>query len=150
MEEERRTPKRKLQVPKMLRENRETAAHGGEIRQDASLSVVREIMTNFARATGLSPEKAPRRYLWTDAFAVCSFLELQHRTGEERYKQLALRLVNQVHNVLGRHREDDPRSGWISELDDEDGENHPTKGGLRIGKELNERRLSEPFDRRLE
>jgi len=118
--------------------------------QDASLSVVREIMTEFAHLTGLSPEKAPRRYLWTDAFAVCNFLELYKRTGESRYEQLALRLVDQVHHVLGRHREDDPRTGWISDLDDQEGENHPTKGGLRIGKDLNERSPREPLDIRLE
>jgi len=34
-------------------------------------------MTEFARLTGLSPaSSAPRRYLWTDAFAVCNFLGL--------------------------------------------------------------------------
>ncbi|MFW6110450.1 MAG: hypothetical protein ACOC6H_00250 [Thermoproteota archaeon] len=118
--------------------------------QEGSLSVVREIMGKFTRLTGLSSGKEPRRYLWTDAFAVCNFLGLHHRTGEERYKQLALRLVDRVHHVLGRHREDDPRTGWISGLDDKKGEKHPTKGGLRIGKELKERSPDEPLDRRLE
>jgi hypothetical protein len=81
---------------------------------------------------------------------VCNFLELHHRTGEKMYKQLALRLVDQVHHVLGRHREDDPRTGWISGLDDQKGEKHPTKGGLRIGKELNERESGKSLDRYLE
>jgi hypothetical protein len=120
------------------------------VAQNGSLSVVREIMSKFAYLTGISSEKTPRRYLWTDAFAVCNFLELHLRTGEEMYKQLALRLVDQVHHVLGQHREDDPRTGWISGLSGQEGEKQPTKGGLRIGKELNERKLGEPLDRRLE
>jgi hypothetical protein len=40
-------------------------------------------MTEFASRTGLvgdSPN-ASRRYLWTDAFAVCNFLELARLTG---------------------------------------------------------------------
>ncbi len=115
------------------------------------LAMVREIMNEFAALTGLSPAKGvPRRYLWTDAFAVCNFLELFHRTGDERYKNLALGLVEQVHQVLGRHREDDPRTGWISGLDEHAGGLHPTSGGLRIGKEINERKPTDPFDERLE
>ena len=112
----------------------------------------REIMTEFTMLTGLSPtgKVPPRRYLWTDAFAVCNFLELYRQTGDETYKHLALRLVDQVHTILGRHREDDPRSGWISGLDEQMGKMHPTKGGLRIGKKMNERRLTDPVDERLE
>jgi hypothetical protein len=113
--------------------------------------MVLEIMTEFANQTGLSPAtKVPRRYLWTDAFAVCNFLKLYRQTSDEKYKNLALRLVDQVHSILGRHREDDPRTGWISGLDEEEGKIHPTKGGLRIGKEMNERRPADPFDERLE
>ena len=38
-------------------------------------------MTEFARQTGLSPaDTVPRRYLWTDAFAVCNFFELNAKT----------------------------------------------------------------------
>jgi hypothetical protein len=118
--------------------------------EEGLLDIVREIMSKFTNLTGLSSEKAPRRYLWTDAFAVCNFLELHHRTGEEKYKQLALLLVDQVHHVLGRHRKDDPRTGWISGLSNQKGEKHPTIGGLRIGKELNEREPGEPLDMRLE
>jgi hypothetical protein len=120
------------------------------VAQEGLLSVVREFMIKFAHLTGISSEKTPRRYLWTDAFGVCNFLELYHRTDEEMYKQLALRLVDQVHHVLGRHREDDSRTGWISGLDDQKGYKHPTKGGLRIGKELNERESDKFLDRHLE
>jgi hypothetical protein len=112
---------------------------------------VRAIMMEFAEQTGLSnSKKSPRRYLWTDAFAVCNFLTLYRQSGEERYRRLALDLVDQVHAVLGRHREDDPRTGWISGLDEVTGAKHPTAGGLRIGKTLNERKADEPYDDRLE
>jgi hypothetical protein len=121
------------------------------MKQNASRSIVLKIMNEFANRTGLSPaSEAPRRYLWTDAFAVCNFLELNLQTGSEKYKNLALSLVDQVHNILGRHREDDTRIGWISGLDEQEGKIHPTKGGLRIGKEMSERRPGEPFDEQLE
>ena len=108
-------------------------------------------MTEFGRLTGLSPENnMPRRYLWTDAFAVCNFLGLYQATGGKEFKNLALQLVDQVHSVLGRHRHDDLRTGWISGLEEEDGRLHPTKGGLRIGKQLKERRRSDPLNERLE
>ncbi len=108
-------------------------------------------MKRFAKQTGLSPASAaPRRYLWTDAFAVCNFLGLYQETGDEEFKDLALKLVDQVHDTLGHHRKDDSRTGWISGLDEEDGRLHPTKGGLRIGKQLQERGPSDPFDERLE
>lgn len=108
-------------------------------------------MVEFADLTGLTvSRKAPRRYLWTDAFAVCNFLELYHQTGEVKYEDIALSLVDQVHNILGRHRKDDRRFGWISGLDEQEGKMHPTKGGVRIGKTINERKPHEPFDERLE
>lgn len=114
-------------------------------------SMVQNLMLDFADLTGLQPQgRAPRRYLWTDAFAVCNFLELYGRTGEKRFEQLALELVGQVHDILGRHRGDDRRTGWISGLDDEHGAIHPTAGGLRIGKEMNERRFDEPYNEELE
>lgn len=108
-------------------------------------------MMEFAEETGLSStQHPPRRYLWTDAHAVCNFLSLYRSTADDEYRQLALTLIDQVHSILGRHRGDDPRSGWISGLSEESGSRHPTAGGLRIGKKLNERRASEPFDERLE
>lgn len=108
------------------------------------------LLLDFADRTGLTSPGTPRRYLWTDAFAVCAFLELFCRTGEARFQDLALQLVDQVHHVLGRHREDDIRSGWLSGLSDENGERHPTAGGLRIGKSLPERGPDDPVDQRLE
>ena len=108
------------------------------------------LMNGFAERTGLDSGRPQRRYLWTDAFAVCNFLVLGRRTGNKRYTDLALRLVDQVHRTLGRHRDDDLRQGWISGLDEREGEKHPTRGGLRIGKPLPERGAEEPFDERLE
>jgi hypothetical protein len=104
------------------------------------------LMREFAAATGLSGASKPERYLWTDAFAVCNYLGLHRRTGKAEYLELALSLVSQVHHVLGRHRGDDARRGWISGLPEEEGERHPTRGGLRIGKPMPERRPTEPFD----
>ncbi len=112
--------------------------------------LARQLMEEFAAATGLVGTAAPRRYLWTDAFAVCNFLGLYRESGEGRDLDLALALVDQVHHVLGRYRPDEERRGWISGLGEEEGERHPTLGGLRIGKELPERRVGEPFDERRE
>ena len=117
----------------------------------ASIAEARTIMERFARDTGLVDPGIPsRRYLWTDAFAVCNFLELFRQTGVSRYRQFAVALVDDVHQVLARHREDDRRSGWISGLSEADGRNHPLAGGLRIGKPLPERLSEAPFDERAE
>ena len=115
------------------------------------IALASEIMMHFAERTGLAGTgSAPKRYLWTDAFAVCNFLELGRQTGDPRYEELARRLVDQVHHLLGRHRGDDGRHGWLSGLGDREGEAHPTRGGLRIGKPLPERRPDEPLDEPLE
>lgn len=109
------------------------------------MGIADDIMLEFAENTGLTSEKPSRRYLWTDAFAVCNYIQLCKDSGEEKYKQLAIDLVNQVHSTLGKYRKDDSRKGWLSN-DPE----HPTKNGLRIGKNLPERKADEPMDQRLE
>lgn len=109
-----------------------------------------ELMDGFATRTGLNFNSEPRRYLWTDAFAVINYLELHRQTKDELYAKLARRLVDQVHRVLGRHRADDPRSGWLSGLPEDAGAAHPATGGLRIGKPLPERSPEDPPDERLE
>ena len=109
-----------------------------------------DLMTRFVERTGLTSERLPRRYLWSDAFAVCNLLGFGYATGDSHYVELALQLVRQVHYVLGRHRPDDLRTGWLSGLSKERGEAHPTRGGLRIGKPLPERAPDEPVDDRLE
>ncbi len=108
------------------------------------------LMLEFAARTGLTTDNKPTRYLWTDAFAVCNFLGLARVTKKKEYLNLALRLIDQVHETLGRHRKDDSRNGWISGLDEEEGLKHPTLGGLRIGKKMPERREDESFNHNLE
>ncbi len=103
-----------------------------------------ELMIQFSDDTGLTSNKPQRRYLWTDGFAVCNLLGLYQMTRENKFKNLALRLINQVHKTLGKHRDDDERSGWLGSKD------HPTEKGLRIGKPLPERKPHEPFDPNLE
>jgi hypothetical protein len=113
------------------------------------ISLACDLLRDFAQQTGLSPAVAhPRRYLWTDAFAVCIFLELCRRTNVAACREHALRLVGQVHQELGRYRDDDPREGWISGLPEAEAKEHPTRGGLRIGKSLPERGPQEAPDER--
>lgn len=102
-----------------------------------------ELMERYAERTGLTGDGSQRRYLWTDAFAVCNFLGLGQIDR-------ALALIDRVHHQLGRHRPDDPRSGWLSGLPDGDAADHPTLGGLRIGKPLHERAAGEAADESLE
>lgn len=104
------------------------------------------IMEEFAERTGLTSDAPPERYLWTDAFAVCNYLGLAESTGRRSYLDRALALIDQVHRTLGRHREDDPREGWISGLSEQEGSCHPTAGGLRIGKKLPERKPEQFYD----
>lgn len=117
--------------------------------ETAKLLKVKDLMKDFAANTGLNPEFSPPvRYLWTDAFAVCNYLGLYNLTHETEYLELGLKLINQVHHVLGKKRGN--KSVWISGLDDKRGEIHPTLGGLRIGKKLDERGLNQQYDEVLE
>jgi hypothetical protein len=125
----------------------------GPLSAAAKRQAAMELMNRFASRTGLLrsyDDSLSHRYLWTDSFAVCNFLgfaatEDQRRDG---YEVLALDLVTSVHGSLGRFRADDlERSGkWISGLPEEEGKKHPTAGGLRIGKKLRERCVSDPVD----
>jgi hypothetical protein len=103
----------------------------------------RDLMASFAERTGVTGERSQRRYLWTDAFAVCNFLALGQLDR-------AHSLISRVHQVLGRHRPDDSRRGWLSGLSEADGALHPTLGGLRIGKPLPERSPDDAEDDRLD
>lgn len=119
--------------------------------EPADIRLAAELMLAFAARTGLSSATAePRRYLWTDAFAVCNCLALARDSDAGTFEGLAARLVDQVHHVLGHHRPDDARQGWISGLPDAAGEAQPTVGGLRIGKPLPERGPRQPYDAELE
>ena len=112
------------------------------------IELAQSIMKKFARETGLSLESngtsqhPPRRYLWTDAFAVCNYLGLYQQSNRVIFLQHAACLVEQVHQILGMHREDSERQGWLSGFDDIQAQLHPTQGGLRIGKPLDERKIN--------
>ncbi|KAI1397024.1 hypothetical protein F4819DRAFT_499788 [Hypoxylon fuscum] len=71
------------------------------------------------------------RYLWTDAFGVINFITLSREKedplAQQLYLELARRLADTVHSVLGRTR--DGTSRLLGATDSE-----PLKGGLRIGK----------------
>lgn len=108
------------------------------------------LMVDFAERTGLTTDRPPRRYLWTDAFALHNFLTLDQRRGGDGFRDRAREFIDQVHHVLGRHRPDEPRSGWLSGLPEEEGARRPTLGGLRIGKPLPERDPHEPADEQAE
>ncbi|MDB4279731.1 hypothetical protein N9865_02745 [Paraglaciecola sp.] len=115
----------------------------------------RDIMQKFTIATQVSvginsSAIQPHRYLWTDAFAVCNYLSLYRQSATPIFLQQALQLVSQVHQVLGQHRKDSAHNGWLSGLDDEQARLHPTLGGLRIGKALNERSKDDPINESLE
>jgi hypothetical protein len=147
-------------MPEELHERRH--AMPGSRSKRAAVQQAGELMLGFALRTGLAAAGAgaagahraaadsTRRYLWTDAFAVCNFLALERATGERRDRALALELVDQVHRVLGRQRPDSGRTGWLSGLPEAEGAAHPTRGGLRIGKPLPERGPADPRDERLE
>ena len=109
-------------------------------------------MDEFLLRTGISDPSGDirQRYLWTDAFAVQACFALAHLTGNDKYREDAINLIDNVHFILGKHRADDPRNGWLSGMDEEEGARHPTAGGLRIGKKLPSRLPDEPFDQMLE
>lgn len=116
------------------------------------IDLAQQLMNDFLSRTGISDGSGDvnRRYLWTDAFAVQSCFALSHLLNQRSYHDMALELIDKVHHILGKHRKDDSRKGWISGLGEEEGEKHPTINGLRIGKKLPERPREEVFDQQLE
>lgn len=113
--------------------------------KDIKTNIVKELMDKFKVSTGLEGVH-PKRYLWTDAFAVCNYIGLYKSTGNERFLEDTVNLIYEVHHVLGRKRQDNIERRWISGLNEKEGEDHPTIGGLRIGKEMNERMPGEPYN----
>ncbi|SDG67965.1 hypothetical protein [Psychroflexus sediminis] len=110
------------------------------------------LMRQFAKRTGLDPEndQTSQRYLWTDAFALLNFLALKKSDGSNVNQDSALKIIHEVHHHLGKFASNDPRTGWISELPEEKAKNHPTVKGLRIGKQLPERKPEEAYNQQLE
>ncbi|HKK18457.1 MAG TPA: hypothetical protein VJ952_07220 [Opitutales bacterium] len=123
-------------------------------RTDHKTDTAKALLEAYLERSGISGAGGDRnrRYLWTDAFAVRGCIGLAAELEEPEFKNGALRLVDAVHEVLGRHRPDDPegREGWISGLPEKEGARHPTLGGLRIGKAKPERQAHELGDERLE
>lgn len=74
------------------------------------------------------------RYLWTDAFGVVNYISLAAETGKSHYLDQADALIKAVHGVLGRER---PGGAHAARLDGATAD-HPTAGGLRIGKVADE------------
>lgn len=121
----------------------------GGMRRLDRVGTARRLLDAYERRTGVAEgdgEAAARRYLWTDALAVSVEIRLSRHLPEADRSRRASRLATLVHEVLGSHRSDDPRSGRLPGADDA----HPTAGGLRIGKPLPERLPGEAFDERLE
>lgn len=112
-----------------------------KIMTEKRLKQAQELIEDFSQRTGLTDAGGDPadRYLWTDAFAVQSLFGLSRRLRNETYKERAFKLIDLVHQYLGRHHPQDSRVGWISGLPEEEAEKHPTKAGLRIGKEMPER-----------
>lgn len=78
----------------------------------------------------LSPKSS--RYLWTDAFGVLNFITMSKLSTSdseaEVWKLHAKRLIQSVHDTLGRSRDGSRR---LKGATDE----QPLSGGLRIGKD---------------
>ena len=118
--------------------------------RNATNALVLEIMQDYARLTGLAPANAhPRRYLWTDAFAVCNYLEL---FAGPMMKPIGIWLyASSIRCII-------PSAGTAKTIPDAAGSaalmsrrvSGIRPGGLRIGKQLNERRPDEPPNERLE
>ncbi|MEX0719186.1 MAG: hypothetical protein WD059_00875 [Balneolaceae bacterium] len=118
----------------------------------SGLEIARRLMDDYTHRTGLMENNGDEseRYLRTDAFAVQTLFGLSYALEEDFYSEKALTLIDLVHEKLGRFHPNDDRKGWISGLPEEEGRNHPTAGGLRIGKKMPERGADEPLNNRLE
>ncbi len=118
--------------------------------REKNLLMALRLMEEFADKTALVSQKSPKRYLWTDAFGVCNYLGFYETLKDSRYLDLAIKLVDQVHETLGKYAEGEHTHKRLSALDEEEAGLHPTINGLRIGKPLPQRRENEPFDEALE
>ena len=107
-------------------------------RQELALKAMEAVYGPFVdltedQAAKWSPPSEPGagghrgRYLWTDAFGVVNFITIAKETWSSKYMTLAKRLVQTVHDVLGRTRDGTARLDGSTDKE-------PLKGGLRIGK----------------
>ncbi len=123
-----------------------------ETSEKEHVNASKKLMDDFLKRTGVSSNEGnpEQRYLWTDAFAVQACFALYHLLDDKEYYESALKLIKMVHNILGKYRKDEPRSGWISGLSEKEGREHPTINGLRIGKDLPERAAEESVNQQME
>lgn len=120
-----------------------------DIATETEVALASGIMARFAERTGLASDAQgdpARRYLWTDAFALLNFLALKAATDDKSYDAFALRVMKEVHCHLGKFARQDSRVGWLSGFEGDEARQHPTIGGLRIGKKLPERSEQEAYD----
>ena len=76
------------------------------MKQTQGFPIAVKLMTEFARLSGLAPAgDRPRRYLWTDAFAVCNFLGSSGREQFERGRSIP-EAVSIVKTPAGLHPAD--------------------------------------------
>jgi hypothetical protein len=108
------------------------------------------LLEAFARRTGLVDGRESRRYLWTDAIALCTYLTLYRRRRDSVLLRRARTLLSHVHGVLGHHAVGPRRGHPLGGVDEASWQQHPTLHGLRIGKPMAQRDVHEPFDERLE
>lgn len=114
------------------------------------------IMDKFEVETVLSSDPQsqklhdPKRYLWTDAFAVCNYLGLYRQSSKPSFLKQAVRLVEQVHHTLGKQCKDSENDGWLSGHNEEQVHLPQTQGGLKIGKPLNEHQINTVHNQSLE
>jgi hypothetical protein len=97
-------------------------------------------MEQFLLNTGVKGTNSPRRYLWTDAYAVSNLVRIYDQTHDKKYLIYIQDLINQVHKVLGSYHPKDNRKGYLSN------EKHPTAKGLRIGKKYSENEHQDQWD----
>jgi hypothetical protein len=91
------------------------------------------LLEAFARRTGLVDGRESRRYLWTDAIALCTYLALYRRRRDSVLLRRARTLLSQVHGVLGHHAVGPRRGHPLGDVDEASWQQHPTLHGLRIG-----------------
>jgi len=76
-------------------------------------------------------ERYHPRYLWTDAFGVINYICLYVMTNNNIYLKQSKILIDHVHKILGKNRD-------LQQYLKHANINHPTLGGLRIGKNHDE------------
>lgn len=77
-----------------------------KIKIEKCIKIMEEIYGKYNNSSWIpKPYKEGKgRYLWTDAFGVCNFVNLFYETGNEIYLEQAKLLIKNVHDILGKDR----------------------------------------------